>query len=267
MNTNFANSEVEVSLLGNNVNLLALKTQLAEQNSEQVSVRQFRDALSISTPDTQLFVFDYGVIITWGVASLHHSAELFSYIRAQVSDEFKAIAPERYHFTVAHNSKVSFIDDVLTIPDSGTLTLLSVSHGLAQSAKLEKFEKIAETTIKDNAFLSESLAKTGKIPLTRKALSKLRGALFCTKSDILLHFNLLDTPEFFWENPEEESKYQAVTKYLDLTPRVELLTMKLATINEIFDMIAAEQHHKHSSVLEWIIIILIAAEIVMYFGH
>lgn len=267
MNANFAHSEVEINLIGNGLNLLALKTQLSEQHKAQIVVRQFRDALSIQAPTMHVFVFDYGIVITWGGASNLHSNELFSTIHAQVSDEFKAIAPERYHFKVCEDSKVNFVDDVLTIPDSNILTLLAVSHGLAQSTKLEKFEKIAESTIKDNAFLSESLAKTGKIPLTRKALSKLRGALFCTKSDILLHFNLLDTPEFFWEHPEEESKYLAVTKYLDLTPRVELLTMKLATINEIFDMIAAEQHHKHSSVLEWIIIILIAAEIVMYFGH
>jgi uncharacterized Rmd1/YagE family protein len=147
------------------------------------------------------------------------------------------------------------------------MTLLAVSHALAQSAKLGRFEVMAERTIKDNAYLSRTLAKTGKIPLSRKKLSMLRGALFSTKSDILLHFNLLDTPEFFWEYPEQEQKYLTVSKYLDLKPRVELLTMKLATINELHEMLAAEQNHKHSSFLEWIIIILIAVEIVMFFVH
>ncbi|WP_353889590.1 RMD1 family protein [uncultured Paraglaciecola sp.] len=104
-------------------------------------------------------------------------------------------------------------------------------------------------------------------PLKPKMLSMLRGPLFSTKSDILLHFNLLDTPEFFWEYPEEEQKYLNVSKYLDITPRVELLTMKLSTINELHEMLAAEQNHKHSSFLEWIIIILITVEIVLFFVH
>ena len=36
-----------------------------------------------------------------------------------------------------------------------------------------------------------------QFPLNRKELAKLRGRLFATSSDIILHFNLLDTPEFF----------------------------------------------------------------------
>ncbi|MEI8650200.1 hypothetical protein P4S73_23800 [Paraglaciecola sp. Hal342] len=32
----------------------------------------------------------------------------------------------------------------------------------------------------------------------------------------------------------------------------------------MFDMLAGEQNHQHSSFLEWIIIILIAVEIVMF---
>jgi uncharacterized Rmd1/YagE family protein len=43
--------------------------------------------------------------------------------------------------------------------------------------------------------------------------------------------------------------------------------MKLSTINELHEMLAAEQNHKHSSFLEWIIIILIAVEIVLFFVH
>jgi uncharacterized Rmd1/YagE family protein len=132
---------------------------------------------------------------------------------------------------------------------------------------LEQFEALAERTITENTYLSETLANTGKIPLSRKALAKLRGRLFQTKSDILLHFNLLDTPEFFWEYPDREASYNVVAKYFDLTPRVELLTLKLETIRELLEMLATEQNHKHSATLEWIIILLIAVDIAVYFGH
>ena len=53
-------------------------------------------------------------------------------------------------------------------------------------------------------------------------------------------------------------------KYLDIRPRVDLLSNKLNVIHELFEMLADELKHKHSSFLEWIIIILIAFEIVMF---
>lgn len=95
------------------------------------------------------------------------------------------------------------IDDMITLPYNKTMTILAVNHALVQSAKLGRFEVMSERTIKDNAYKSQTLAKIRKIPLSQKRLAMLRGALFSIKSDIILHFNLLDTPEFFRENPEQ----------------------------------------------------------------
>lgn len=88
--------------------------------------------------------------------------------------------------------------------------------------------------------------------------------MFATSSDITLNFNLLDTPEFFWDYPELENYYQGLVKYLDLRPRMDIINKKLETIHDLLDMMAQEQYHKHSAFLEWVIIILIAADIVVY---
>ncbi|MFT2089531.1 RMD1 family protein [Paraglaciecola sp. 2405UD69-4] len=259
---NFATDMVEVSLLGNNIRLESLINKI----SKTYFVKRYRDALSVSTPKGQVFVFDYGVVLFWGLSE-SKKAQLTEVISEHVIKANPQKDSDSFHFKLSESGNLALVDDCIYLSDHTTMTLLAVSHGLAQSAKLGRFEVLAERTIKDNAYLSTTLASTGKIPLSRKKLSMLRGALFSTKSDILLHFNLLDTPEFFWEYPEEEHKYLAVSKYLDLKPRVELLTMKLATINELHEMLAAEQNHKHSSFLEWIIIILIAVEIVLFFVH
>jgi uncharacterized Rmd1/YagE family protein len=74
---------------------------------------------------------------------------------------------------------------------------------------------------------------------------------------------LLDKPDFFWEYPEYEDYYGIAAKYLEIAPRTEVLSKKLETIHELFEMLADEQKHRHSSRLEWIIIWLIALEIVM----
>jgi len=144
-------------------------------------------------------------------------------------------------------------------------SLLALSHAFAQSAKLQHVESRAEQAINNNQYLINTLAQTGKIPLNRKALAKLRGQLLQTKSDIRLHYSLLDTPEFFWNSPVVEHLYLSLSKYLELKPRIELLHLKLQTIHDLYDTLTAEQNHKYSSFLEWIIIMLIATEIGLFF--
>ena len=94
-------------------------------------------------------------------------------------------------------------------------------------------------------------------------MAKIRGQLFLTKSDIILNYDLLDIPEFFWEHPEYQGIYSMAANYLEIKQRTDVLSKKLETIHELLEMLADEQKHLHSSVLEWIIIWLIAVEIGM----
>lgn len=78
-----------------------------------------------------------------------------------------------------------------------------------------------------------------------------------------MNYDLLDTPDFFWEYPEYEAFYGITAKYLEIAQRTAVLSKKLETIHELFEMLADEQKHRHSTILEWIIIWLIAFEIGM----
>ena len=92
----------------------------------------------------------------------------------------------------------------------------------------------------------------------------MRGQLFLTKNEILLKYELLDTPEFFWEYPELQPLYEMGASYLEIRQRTEMLSLKLETIHEMFEMLDDDLKHQHSSKLEWIIIWLIAVEIVIF---
>ncbi len=260
MNNTHQNT-VEVTVLADKVQLKLIEKAL----DKRVFSQRYKDVLFIGYPKSFTYIFDYGAVVFWSVTE-ERKAYLLDILKtnSQLHDELHT---EVFPYRVEASATVTMLDDEILINAKEQRDLLAISHALAQSAKLEQFESRAERTIKDNAYLSASLAKTGKIPLSRKELAKLRGNLFKTKSDILLHYSLLDTPDFFWQNPDLESIYQALAKYLELVPRVELLTLKLETIHELLEMLAAEQNHKHSAFLEWIIIILIAVDIAVYFGH
>lgn len=255
-----AHYSIALCQLGRELNLTTLKPLLLNEFSAQ----QYRDAFVVQIDQGEIWLFDYGIIVSWNVS--HGDRESFiDAICGAIIEPAKKIALEHYKYTLNPDAPISLKHDLINLPNNDPLTRLALSHAFAQSYKLSFFEDQAQRVIQENTDLSKTLAVTGTIPLNRKALAKLRGRLFCTTSDIILHFNLLDTPEFFWDYPEYEPIYQLGSKYLELAPRLEILNQKLDTIQTLLDMLSQEQNHKHSAFLEWIIIILIAVDILIYF--
>lgn len=248
------NDKIVISLLGES---------LSSDIKENALVKPYYGAYELSTKTGKAFLFNYAVGIFWGVDKDERN-ELLQMITPYLNDPEPKLTMDSYSYTIDQNAVFNIKNDHMTIPDSSTLVRFALSHAFAQSAKLAFFEEKAGAVITLNLHIPKRLAKTGKSALRRKTLAQLRGALFDTSCDITLNFNLLDKPKFFWNYPELDDYYFTLMKYLEMTQRIDLLNHKLSMIHELLDMLAEEQHQKHSSSLEWIIIILIALEIVLY---
>lgn len=225
----------------------------------------YRNAMHVEWQSGDVFVFDYGVIVFWDLSPTDREAFLHK-IAAFAKSPLAWVVDDEFTYEIGAG-KATVRNDHIQLPDNEVLTRLALSHGIAQSTKLAQFEFRIQQTISETEHIPENIARTGSAGLSRRELSKLRGRLFITKSDVMLNFDLLDVPDFFWEYPELDSYYAMVADYLEVRQRVEVLTKKLETIHELFDMMADEQKHKHSSMLEWIIIWLIAFEIVIFLFH
>lgn len=117
--------------------------------------------------------------------------------------------------------------------------------------------------------------------LSRTAITKKIGQLFIMRINVNLVSNILDTPEIFWSEPTLEPLYSAIRGYLEISQRVELLNQRVEVISDLLDMLkdhlnsshgkesclgmCVDQHliHLLGEYLEWIVIWLIAMEIVV----
>lgn len=221
----------------------------------------FRNALIVDYKNACSVVFAYGVVVHWNV-NLDERRNLHSQLlNFAVQPEAE---PQEDNFSYEIGTETDrFQHDHIELQSGNYKVLLALSHAMAQSIKLAAFENNALSTIQTTKHLPESLAKQGTIRIERKAMAKIRGQLFLTKSDIILNYDLLDIPEFFWEHPEYQSIYSMAANYLEIQQRTDVLSKKLETIHELLEMLADEQKHQHSSALEWIIIWLICVEIGM----
>ncbi len=208
-----------------------------------------------------VFFFPYGAVVCWGLRD-DQERRLLQEIREYEQQHLEVIEDDMFSYIYGEQAKIE--DDEITLPDKDILTKLAFSHGLAQSVKLGAFEQTIQKTIHLTRELPEFLARQGSIRLSRNDIRRMMGRLFIDRSSINLHQELLDTPEFFWEHSDLEPYYAQVAHYLDRERRVSVLNQRLVILQELFDMLAAELNHQHSSRLEWTIIWLIVIEVVLH---
>jgi uncharacterized Rmd1/YagE family protein len=243
--------------LAQNFDINALAKILSENNL----IRIIKGALLIEGDEAWSIIFAYGAVVHWNISS-EQQHKLHQLLMDHDENPLKVIEEDHFTFTL-DCLQTRIVEDHIEIESSDPIVLFSLAQAMAQSIKLASFETNAITTINNTSYIPKSLAQDGRIKLGRHDIAKIRGQLFLTKSDIILNYDLLDKPDFFWEYPEYEAFYTIAAKYLEVAPRTEVLSKKLETIHELFEMLADEQKHRHSSTLEWIIIGLIAFEIGM----
>lgn len=225
----------------------------------------FRDVVHIQLQEDNhlkgdIFYFSYGSVVCWGFSE-EEEKELIASLKEFEKEPL--VRPELDEFTFVYGESMKIEEDEIVLQDENSLTKLAVSHGLAQSVKLTTFEELIQKTINHTQQLPIDLAKRGKIPLSRKEISRKMGEIFIERNFINLHSDILDTPEFFWDYPELESFYRRTAHYLDVTKRAESLNKRLNVVHELFEILSSELNHQHSSRLELTIILLILIEVTL----
>lgn len=222
----------------------------------------YRDVVHITVPSKEkmadVFYFTYGAMVAWGL-SLEDCRTYLDKIKDYEHNPVDEVETDEFTFILGDVPKI--VEDEIILSNDDTLNRLAISHGLAQSVKLGTFENAIRKTFNHTKHIPEDLAKYGRISLSRREIRRKMGELFIERSSVNLHFDVLDTPEFFWEYSEIEPLYAMTANYLDIETRVEVLNQRLDVIHELFEMLGNELNHQHSSRLEWTIIWLIIIEV------
>ena len=231
-------------------------------------VTAYRNLIHVEVPlersTADLFYFAYGAVVYWGMSK---SAAIDFLSEIKPFEHLPLEEMEVDEFTYIHGSDLKIIEDEIILPNNDVLTKLAMAHGIAQTVKLGSFEDIIQKTFQHTEYIPEKLAKYGRISLSRREIRRKMGELFIERNSINLHVNVLDVPEFFWDYPELEIYYRAITNYLDLEKRGEVLNQRLGVVHELFEMLGNELNHQHSSRLEITIIILIVIEVALSLLH
>lgn len=233
-------------------------------------VTQYEEAIHVhssvvrsSEEEGDIFIFPYGALVSWGLNEVEEK-KLCKELEEFLSERLGAIDDDLYSY--GYGAAASIKEDHIVLPKNDVLNKLACSFALAQSVKLGGFEETIQNIFEKTKDLPERMAKKGSIHLSRTQIRKLMGRIFVDRTSINLHLELLDAPSFFWNNTDLEPLHEMINEYLEQRQRMTVLNQRLAVLQELLDMLATELNNQHSSKLEWIIIILIAIEVVLMLG-
>ncbi|KAI1171357.1 hypothetical protein F4777DRAFT_591271 [Nemania sp. FL0916] len=217
----------------------------------------------VHTPE--VFLFDYGVVVIWGMSLEHEQRFLKDIAKFELEKlDPDDVETECFNFYYTREYQARIYNDFITLRDKGNyMTKLAISHALAQSVKTSLFEELIASTIDACKDIPTQIALAGKIALSQTQINMQIGELFILRINIHLNGSVLDTPELFWVEPHLEPVYQAVRSYLEMDQRVGLLTERLDVIADLLAVLKDQLSHGHGEMLEWIVIVLIAAEILV----
>eukprot|EP01060_Flectonema_neradi_P012235 TRINITY_DN19113_c0_g1_i1.p1 TRINITY_DN19113_c0_g1~~TRINITY_DN19113_c0_g1_i1.p1 ORF type:complete len:430 (+),score=51.04 TRINITY_DN19113_c0_g1_i1:58-1290(+) len=235
--------------------------------------------------DIELFIFEHGAVAYWGVNEqpiwdtivatlrpgyiqpvLDYDCELctFSYTKTTDYPMTTSASESDYHSAHSDNIRYSWLDqDHFYLASTDADVKLAYSFAIAQSEKLSYYEDKISTQINTTRRYPEELAEKGHVGLSGREIARTKGKLFLHRMNIILHTDLLDTPDYFWERTDLEPLYVHSRKYFEISRRVRVLNTRLEVVAELFDMLHDQQKQKHSDRLEWIVIWLIIVEVIV----
>jgi uncharacterized Rmd1/YagE family protein len=170
---------------------------------------------------------------------------------------------EEYRLETDASRELAITNDVAVMPNYNQAFLDIICFVIAKSVALERIEARVDAVVDEVEGLIASLGK-GKLNLSDNDMAKLASSILSFKYTSIAHIMVLDKPDITWEDAEADSLYRTMASLFELSQRYQEIKHKSETLLDVTDVFSTLSHAKRAARLEWIIIILIAIEIVIY---
>jgi uncharacterized Rmd1/YagE family protein len=224
----------------------------------------------VESEPREIFFFREGSVVLWNVTDLE-SSNVLKFLRQYESDSYseRLVQQENELMNYRHQAEglPSALDKdgdlLVATADSTEITLdkYTYSNAMTLSVKLGMWEASLERYIDTIEFVTEDLKRGNKIKMSQEEVLRKHGELFALRHLINLSSDLLDTPDFYWENEQLESLYNQVCNYFAIARRTKVMNEKINHCVELIELLSSHLSDKHHIRLEWMIIILIMVEV------
>ena len=177
------------------------------------------------------------------------------------SSSIDNLATENYTLIINPDAPLEVNFNTIQIPEMTTDTAHIIMLNLGQSVGLDNYFEKTAYLLEDVTKFSKQLEEKGNIYLGRKRMRQFIGKTMNLKNRIAENLFIFDTSTLAWSNEHLSKLDNELRKELDIINRHHGLQHNLNVVKENLDLFQSILQHKYSSLLEWIIILLILFEV------
>jgi len=253
-----------------------MMTVLSYQIADSIDIKQFKaafkaelyhsdaDELFYQTGNQQyIYIFKYGVVCFLNYDAIRISAflQLISsfcknLFAEQLSEEF-VIETEASENKIGYNK----IEIVTAKIDVLRLIMLNVS----QSVALDYYSQQTNKLLEEANYHTQSLERRGKLDISGISLKKYIGKTLLLKNRISENLYIFDSPPETWEDENLNKIDLGLKKTFDLQERFRHVSEGLQIVKDNLELFKDLLQYRNSTLLEWIIILLILVEVLNLF--
>ncbi|MBL3656952.1 RMD1 family protein [Fulvivirga sediminis] len=205
------------------------------------------------------YVFNYGVVV------------FYNFRKEEINQELQRLFPEiekegllKDDFALLLNAEddmnIKFNHLSLAIINEGVIKIVMLN--LAQSLALNYYDQVSQELLVKIKVFTNQMEEEGKLEIGRKNIQKFIGRALNTQNKIAENLYIFDAPPVTWENEYLEQVNRVLSRHFDSGPRYRSIENTFKIVEANLQAFMELSHHKESSKLEWIIIILILVEII-----
>lgn len=201
-----------------------------------------------------------------GVVFINCESNFEEHILAELNaTEKKSIELERYTIDIEASNEIHVDFTTIYLPELTDDYIQIICLNLAQSVALDHYQAMTDELLVGTSSLSSELELTGRIKPSRKKLAQFIGKTMNLKNRIAENLYIFETPALAWSEESLALLDEKLNTELDFKNRHISIQHNISIVKENLEFYIDMLQHKHSSLLEWIIIILILFEVVHIF--
>lgn len=142
-------------------------------------------------------------------------------------------------------------------PDLIRITMFNV----AQSVALDCVSELTDRLLEDTNYHTQMLERKGKLGIGGRSLKQFIGKTLYLKNRIAENLYIFDSPPQTWDNEELDNLHRQLKRSFDVQDRFRDVSEGIGIVKENLELFKDLLQYRNSTVLEWIVIILIAIEV------